>query len=520
MENNEVISLLPKRKKGILSILFSRFGIVTSLIVLEIIILLSIYHWFSGYFRWLSLVQGAFIVAMVFYLFNCNMDASAKLTWLNLIMLFPVPATIFLWISRKDIGHNATKKRCEKLITETRDMLVQDPEVLKDPRLSASGTDDLYTYLNRTGCFPIYQNTNVTYFKSGEEKFQSLLEELKKAKQFIFLEYFIIDEGYMWGSVLKILAEKAAQGVDVRVMYDGMCEVSLLTHDYPKRMAGLGIKCKPFTPITPFFSTQYNYRDHRKVLVIDGKVAFNGGINLADYYINRVQKYGHWKDTAVMLKGEAVQSFTLMFLQMWNLNERNYGWDQVNVVTKCEGEKGFVLPYSDCPLDDYKVGKSVYVDILYKARDYVHIMTPYLILDNELETALKFAAQRGVDVTIILPGIPDKKAANALAKTHYKVLLQAGVKIYEYTPGFVHAKVFISDDEKAVVGTINLDYRSLYHHFECGTYLYQTDCIKDIAADFHDTVTKCKEVTFTTIKEEKISVKLLGTFMKLLAPLM
>ena len=242
--------------------------------------------------------------------------------------------------------------------------------------------------------------------------------------------------------------------------------------------------------MTPFVSTHYNYRDHRKILVIDGKVAFNGGVNLADEYINRIERFGHWKDTAVMLRGEAVRSFTLMFLQMWNLTEAEPDFAPVQSEGLSAEAAGYVMPYGDCPLDDDKVGESVYMDMLYHANRYVHIMTPYLILDGELETALKYAAQRGVDVKLILPGIPDKKLAYALAKSHYRALTDAGVKIYEYTPGFVHAKVFVSDDAKAVVGTINLDYRSLYHHFECATYLYQVPCIREIEADFQDTLSR------------------------------
>lgn len=518
--DNQIMTLLPKKKKGLLRIIFSRFGMVMLLLVLELDILLSIYHWFSEYFRIFALVQAVFSVGMVFYLFNSGMDSSAKLTWLNLIMLFPVPATIMLWFCNQDIGHRMVKWRVSQLIDETRNNIIQDQETVTDPALIQSGTDDLCRYLNRTGCFPIYQHTEVKYFPLGEDKFAAVMDELQKAESFIYMEYFIIEEGYMWGSILNILAEKAKQGVDVRVMYDGMCEVSLLSHDYPKRMEKLGIKCKPFTPITPFVSTQYNYRDHRKILVIDGKVAFNGGVNLADEYINRVEHYGHWKDTAVMLRGEAVRSFTLMFLQMWNIDVKEPQWNQTLVYEKDIPTDGFVMPFGDCPLDGDKVGERVYMDILYRARTYVHIMTPYLILDDEMESALTYAAQRGVDVKIILPGIPDKKLAYALAKTHYKALVKAGVKIYEYTPGFVHAKVFVSDDEKAVVGTINLDYRSLYHHFECATYLYRNRCISDIEKDYQETLEKCREVTPETIKKERFSYKLLGGAMKVIAPLL
>ena len=519
MDNNEVLGLLPKSRKNLLRIIFSRLGLVVITIIAELVLLVGAYLWAFSYFKWLVLVQFVFTIIMILYLFNCSMDASAKLTWLFLIMLAPVPASIFLWFTQKNFGHRMVKERTAELIEATKDMLKQDKETLYAPELIESGTDDLCRYVNRSGCFPIYKNTSTTFFPSGEAKFEAMLEELKKAEKFIFLEYFIITEGFMWGSILKILADKAAQGVDVRVMYDGMCEISTLTADYPKRLAKLGIKCKPFSAIHPFLSSHYNYRDHRKILVIDGKVAFNGGVNLADEYINKEERFGHWKDTAVMVKGQAVESFTLMFLQMWNLTEQEVKWDECKVEASAESD-GYVMPYCDCPLDGERVGESVYMDILYRAKHYVHIMTPYLILDNELETALKYAAQRGVDVKIILPGIPDKKIAYSLAKSHYSQLVKYGVKIYEYDPGFVHAKIFVSDSEKAVVGTINLDYRSLYHHFECATYMYRTSCVSEIEADYQETLKKCSAVTNESIKNEKIFYKVFGAIVKILAPLM
>ena len=326
----------------------------------------------------------------------------------------------------------------------------------------------------------------------------------------------------MWGRILDILIKKAKEGVDVRVMYDGMCEISTLPADYWKLLEAQGIHAKTFSPIIPVISSHYNYRDHRKILVIDGKVAFNGGVNLADEYINEKERFGHWKDTAVMLEGDAVKSFTLMFLQMWYIatSEADYEtWLSVPCDAP-EDASGYVMPYCDSPLDEYKAGESVYIDVLYRATEYVHIMTPYLILDGELLNALTFAAQRGVDVKIIMPGIPDKKVAYSLAKTHYKALYDAGVKIYEYIPGFVHAKVFVSDDTKAIVGTINLDYRSLYHHFECATYMYKTECIAAIEKDFRKTLASCREVTGETIKNEKFSYKAIGVLAKMISPLM
>ncbi len=515
-----VLRLIPKRHKGILRLIFSRAGITAALIILQLAMFYSIYDQLRDYYEWFSAAFGVVAILTVFHLFSSDMDSTARLTWLLILMLAPVPGSLFLIFTENDIGHRAVKSRVNVLITETKNTLKQDEKVIADPQITDSATDDLCRYLNRSGCFPIYGSSRIKYFPLGEDKYAALMRELKKAQDFIFLEYFIIEEGYMWGSVLKVLAEKAKQGVDVRVMYDGMCEMSTLTADYPKRLERLGIKCKPFSRIRPFLSTHYNYRDHRKILVIDGKTAFTGGVNLADEYINKKPRYGHWKDTAIMVKGDAAESFTLMFLQMWNLTEPEAKWDGFfDNKTRLDGD-GFIMPYCDCPLDSFKVGESVYMDILSRAKSYVHIMTPYLILDDELETALKFAAQRGVDVKLILPGIPDKKAVYALAKSHYKYLVEAGVKIYEYTPGFVHAKVFVCDGEKAVVGTINLDYRSLYHHFECAAYIFRSSCIADIEKDFQSTLARCRRVTPNTIKHEKLYYKLLGRLMRLIAPLL
>ena len=517
-----VMRLAKPKHKGILYILFSRILVILALMVLQIMMLVSVYNWFVDYIPYFRVAITAFTATMVIYLYNCDMDPSGKLTWMIIISMAPVPGAIFLEFTRTDWGHRVVAKRIALFVEDSRHAIVQSEDVMKQLKKDGSGTDDLCTYINRSGCFPIFDNTEVTYFPVGEKKFEALLEELEKAQSYIFMEYFIIEEGYMWGKVLEILARKAKQGVEIRVMYDGMCEISLLPHDYPARMRQIGVQCKAHTPITPFLSTNYNYRDHRKILVIDGKVAFNGGINMADEYINRVERFGHWKDTAVMVRGDAAKSFTLMFLQMWSISDPESDYKKYIQVPSVpmEHPSGFVMPYADCPLDEDKVGENVYMDILYRATDYVHIMTPYLILDGELERALTYAAERGVEVKIILPGIPDKKTAYALAKSHYKSLARAGVQLYEYTPGFVHAKVFVSDDCKGVVGTINLDYRSLYHHYECATYLYQTDCIKDMEADFQDTLSKCREVTPETIRQEKLFYKVLGSVLKLVAPLM
>lgn len=522
MEENKGIQLLKKGQKGIIHALFSRFGIFLVLLLVQVFILFGIFQWFEGILPYLLGGHSLFSAVMVIYLINSRIDATAKITWLIVIMLFPVFGALLFWYTKSEIGHRAIQKRLNEIYSQTKGSILQNEKVMDELTMANPQIASLSRYIGCTGNFPVYKNTEVTYFPLGEYKWEEMQRQLKKAKKFIFMEYFIIDEGLMWGKILEILIQKAKEGVDVRVMYDGTCEFALLPHNYPKRLRELGIQCKMFSPVTPFMSTHYNYRDHRKILVIDGQTAFNGGVNLADEYINHIHIFGHWKDTAVMIKGEAVKSFTLMFLQMWNIDKKELQFEQyLNVQADCNIQtKGFVIPYGDSPLDRYKVGECVYMDILNRAERYVHIMTPYLILDGEIETSLKYAAERGVDVKLILPGVPDKTIPYALARTHYSSLLESGVKIYEYVPGFVHAKVFVSDDREAVVGTINLDYRSLYHHFECATYMFDMDCVNDIENDFQTTLEQCREVTASSFRQEKKHLLLIGYIFKIVAPLM
>ena len=337
------------------------------------------------------------------------------------------------------------------------------------------------------------------------------------------MEYFIIERGIMWDTILDLLEKKAKEGVEIRVMYDGMCAISKLPYDYPKEVQKRGIQCKMAIPIKPFLSTVQNNRDHRKICVIDGRVGFTGGVNLGDEYINKIERFGHWKDTAIMLEGDAVQSLTMMFLEMWNVDERRPEQYEKYLTSKVPGfykERGYVLPYADSPFDNENVGEEVYFHILNHSKQYVHIMTPYLILDNEMITTLTRTAKSGIEVIIIMPHIPDKWYAFVLAKTYYKELLKAGVQIYEYTPGFVHAKVFISDDDTATVGTINLDYRSLYLHFECGVMIYNNVVVDKIEEDFQETLGKCQKITLQDVKDRSAMTKIAGEVLKLFAPLM
>lgn len=511
-------------KKGIISMVFSRFGIVLVLLALQILVLLGLFLKFSQLAPHYYIISAVFYIFMITVIVNSDHDASSKITWLTIMAFLPIFGALLYIYTTVDIGHRILKKRVTHILKNTKNKITQDKSVIDKAEEICPDVADLNYYLNKSGRFPLYENTDVTYYPIGEKMFQSMLVELDKAKDFIFMEYFIVDDGYMWDNILEVLIKKANEGVDVRVMYDGTCEFALLPRTYPSSLEKLGIHCKVFSPVSPFISTHYNYRDHRKIMVIDGKTAYNGGINMADEYINYTHKYGHFKDVGVMLKGDAVDSFTLMFLQMWSVNERHCDFSKyLNVGDSPSAggyfSNGFVMPFGDCPLDEYDVGKSVYMDILNRAKDYVYIMTPYMIMDGELENSLTFSAERGVDVRIILPHISDSFVAQALAKTHYKKLLDAGVKVYEYTPGFVHAKVFVSDDVKSVVGSINMDYRSLYHHFECATYMYGTRCIDDIKSDYKDTLAKCQQVTYESIKNDKWYIKLIGKVLKFVAPL-
>ena len=516
------IRLLKKGQSGLVHAIFSRFGLILILLLLQALALFSLLRWFGGLLP--HYLGGTLLVtaAMMVYLLNLDMDNSVRITWLVVTALAPVLGVPLFWYTKADVGHRVLRKRLMELEGQTRAQLPQDEQVVRRLEAADPGAASLVRYLRgRGGGFPVYQNTAVTYFPGGEAKFEELLRQLEIAQKYIFLEYFIIEEGLMWGRVLEVLARKAAQGVDVRVMYDGTCEFSTLPRDYPKRLEALGIKCKVFSPITPFVSTHYNYRDHRKILVIDGRVGFTGGVNLADEYINHVEKYGRWKDAAVMLQGEAVRSMTALFLQMWGILQQPEFEQFLTDPIPAERAEGFAVPYGDCPLDGERVGEMVYIDMINRARKYVHIITPYLILDGELETALRFAAERGVDVHLILPGVPDKRFAYSLAKTHYMALLSSGVRISEWTPGFTHAKLVIADGREAVVGTINLDYRSLYHHFENAVWMYGTDCIRNAESDFQATLAQCRTVETTprSIWQGKTLLRLTGVLLKFIAPL-
>lgn len=497
-------------------------------LLIQIAFIVAALIFFSDRFVYFSAASMILSAVVLVWIINDNTNPYYKLAWVVPVMLIPIFGTVTYIFAKLELGTHIMNNRILTLIDETSPFIPQKEDTLEELEKISVQEKNLAVYMKTHAGYPVWKNTYAKYYPLGEDFFAAMIPELEAAKEFIFMEYFIVERGEMWNIILEILERKVKEGVDVRFMYDGMCSLMLVPYKYPKKLEAMGIKCKMFSPIKPILSTVQNNRDHRKILVIDGHTAFTGGINLADEYINKVERFGHWKDTAVMLKGEAVAGFTIMFLQNWNINE--YGKeDKYENYIKTDFPQlreenlptdGFVLPYGDSPLDNENVGQTVYLDILNRAERYVHIMTPYLILDNEMTGALTYAAKRGVDVIIIMPHIPDKIYAYLLARSYYAELIRAGVKIYEYTPGFVHAKGFVSDDTRAVVGSINLDYRSLFLHFECASYFYRHPVVAQVEQDMQDTLKKCILITLEDCKRLNILKRTAGHILRLFAPLM
>lgn len=507
---------------NIKTMIYGRTAMIMLAFLAQLLLLVIGYFFLRNYSFLFYALFVAISAVTVIYIFNTGGNPDLKLSWMFPIAIFPVFGAVFYVTIITQPGTKVMYSRLKGLAKYTRQYVTYDRETWDRLRTESPNMGQLAHYLYHCDNSPVYENTEVKYYPLGDAQFPDMLEELEKAKEYIFLEFFIVSEGRMWGTIHEILKRKAAEGVEVRFMYDGTDVLFNLPNSYPRTLEAEGIRCKMFAPIKPVFSPHYNNRDHRKILVVDGKVAFTGGINLADEYINEKVRFGHWKDTGVRLKGDAVERFTYMFLEMWNVSERQTDTYEkyVRPSDGAAAKDGYVIPYSVMPLGPDRVGERVYMDIINTAHTYVHIMTPYLILDYQMLVALKYAAQRGVEVVIIMPHVPDKKYAFALAKTYYNELLETGVRICEYEPGFVHAKVFVSDGEKAVVGTVNLDYRSLYHHFENGCFLAECDAVKEIRDDMERTMEESREVTKQYKTGHNSHLRLGQMFLRLFAELL
>lgn len=507
-----------------LSLLKGRLVVIGLLIVAQFIGFFVLVVKLSEYtpLVYVAFVVFSFIVAG--YVMTKDDNPSYKTLWLVVILAVPLFGGICYFL----FGNKRLPKKVRAaatVFTSTKSSnKVRDPKILQNLADEDMDLARIAKYLDDSGGFPLWSNSEAQYFPLGEHKYYAMLDELNKANNYILLEYFIIDQGDMWNSIHDILLEKLHAGVDVYIIYDDMGCISTLPANYANILREEGFKVLVFNPFKPHLSPIMNYRDHRKILVIDGKTAFTGGVNLADEYINRKKRFGHWKDSAVMVKGDAVWNFVDAFFKMWNFalpaRAQKVDVSQYKDTIVRQEPDGYVQPFSDSPLDNENVSENLFLNIINKAKDYVYITTPYLVIDYEMQTALCLAAKNGVDVRIVTPGIPDKKAVFQVTRSFYLPLVEAGVKIYEYTPGFLHGKNLVSDDKVAMVGTVNLDYRSFYFHFECGSVFYNSSVLSDIKKDLDDTMSISQEITLAHAREVPLPQRLLRAMLRLVAPVM
>ena len=509
------------RKIGKLA--FQRVVIVTFFILLQLVVILSTMVWLSTYRPWINMALNILSIITIVYLLYDRTNSSYKIAWIILILAFPVVGiSLYLIFGGRRLSVRQ-RRRIQTAEDLTRENLRQERitmEALKDVSDPAAVNA---AYLYNVSGYPVYDNTETEYFSLGDLAYPRMLEELEKAERYIFLEYFIIGQGVMWDGILEVLKRKAAQGLDVRVLYDDFGCITTLPGRYEKQLAQWGIRAKAFNPFVPVMSGRLNNRNHRKLMIIDGKAGFTGGVNLADEYINKKERFGHWKDSAILLRGEGVWAMTVMFLAMW---DSRYGETEDVSSFKPEypyrlaGGEGFVQPFSDTPLDNEDVAETVLLNMFQRAVRSIYIMTPYLILDDKITTALLTAAKAGLDVRIITPHVPDKWYVHAVTRAHYEMLTEAGVRVYEYTPGFIHSKVYLVDDRYAMCGSVNLDFRSLYLHFENAVYLFEATCTASIAEDFQNTFPICEEITWRKCRNTGLIQRLFRTALRMFSPLM
>ncbi len=461
-------------------------------------------------------------IVLVVAIINKQEDPSYTIAWCVLILVFPILGVMLFLLCA---GRKMPKKLANGTTQVNENMsnlLIQDQKVLEEIKEKDESLYRIYSCGYLSSHFPIYKNTKATYYDSGEEFFPDLLDELRKAKHFIFLEFFIIDFGQMWDSVLSILQEKVKEGVEVKFIYDDFgCSTTVPQH-YDKVLNRIGIETYRFNKLRPALIIQMNNRDHRKVIVIDNQVAFTGGVNLADEYINVIDRFGYWKDSAIRLEGEAVWSFTVMFLGMYSYlrnSKEVLEYRKYKLPCKHIESDSYFQPFSDTPTDDINMGLSAHLSIINRAKNYVYIDTPYLILNSDMQAALILAAQSGIDVRILVPHIPDKKYVFSITQSNYELLIKAGVRIYEFTPGFNHCKNMVSDDDIGLVGTVNTDYRSYYLHFEDGVILQDTDTIQKMKQGFLNALEKSHEVTLEDCKKFPLYKRIWRAVLKLMAPL-
>ena len=480
---------------------FSRAVIASILILLQLFLFFYLLITADKIGAYIYLAIDVLSVLITLYLINKSYEPTQKLSWLLFIIIFPVVGVpVYLLFSSNHISNKYKRIYVVDEPNERDELeykrLISDLEE-KDLNIASQ-----FRYIHDNAHLPVKDGTKAEYLPTGELYFDKLLQELKKAKKYIFMQYYIVEEGKMWNSILTILRKKVEEGVDVRLIYDDLGCIKTLPYTYDRRLRKLGIKCYKFNKFIPVLSATHNNRDHRKITIIDGNVGFMGGINLADEYINEVEKYGRWKDSGIMLQGKAVDNLLAIFMPTYNVVAKKHDDIEEYKCSEYVESNGCVQVYGTGPIPAYNdnVAADVYLNLIYSATKFLYITTPYLITDYNMMHALELAAKRGVDVRIVTPHVPDKKFIFMMTRQSYEQLLKAGVKIYEYTPGFIHAKQMICDDMKAIIGTINLDYRSLIHNFECAAYLYNDETILTMKEEYKDLLDDCEEIDLKNCK--------------------
>ena len=502
-----------------LRLFFGRRMFITLMLLAQIVLLWALLSR-GRELRWLGFVLTAISIATALHLITRPDKYAFKILWTFLILLFPLFGGVMYWTFHFQTASTGFRKILQK-IEDAQHAEYRTLCVPEEPELANGQDGRLLSYLRNTAAFPAYEHTESRYFGDGKEMLSSMLVDIRRAEKFIFLEYFIIEEGIMWDAILKVLRERVAEGVDVRVIYDDLGCLLTLPVGYQKTLRSYGIQCEIFNRFHPLLTTLQNNRDHRKIAVIDGKIAYTGGINLADEYINEKLRFGHWKDSAVRMQGAAAESFTAMFLQTWHLLSRTREplRDLIADRDSITSSDGWVQPYADSPMDKIHAGERIYNHAISRAQKSLYITTPYMTVGEEMIAALKWCAQSGVDVRIFTPGIPDKKIVFFTTRSYYRDLLSAGVKIYEYTPGFVHSKMVVSDDDFCMIGSTNMDFRSLYLNYECGICFYNSKIIADVKSDILTLQNDCHEVTETDCKTN-VLIRLLQNICRIFAPIM
>lgn len=509
---------IKRRRKGGNSVL--RMVYVAISVLLQVGWMLLMVLELNEYYTQLSLLTSLLALLTVLRIHSHHTNTALKTPWIMLILVFP-PMGLCMYLLFETLGNPPGVRRRLRDI-RSKASLVQPEGIMEELETRDPYVAGQFRYLLNQAGSPVYQNTRVTYYPEAKDAFEALKAAAEQAESFIFLEYFIIQDGTSFEAFRDILRRKAAQGVEVRLMYDDIGSAGYATLRFARELRADGINCQVFNPAVPAMRLFMNHRDHRKIAVIDGKVGFTGGFNLADEYFGLSCPYGHWKDTGVRLEGEAVQSLITTFLELWNVCVRGEESPDryLAEVWPVPGAEGFVQHFGDNPMTGERLAENMFLNMISSARASVWIMTPYLIITDEMNRALGLAAKRGVDVRIITPGIPDKKIVYALTRSYYAGLVQQGVRIFEYTPGFCHGKMCVCDGDLAAIGTSNLDYRSLYHHFENNVLLYNCQAARDIAADFVDMFPRCREVSEKYRTGRSRFLRIGQCVLRLFAPLM